>query len=497
MADRYEKWDRTVSDPGDASGRSTGNISPEAGSDTVCAISTPPGRGGIGIIRVSGPDAEKLLMRIFRPVRKGPLEDHRLTYGHIVDPVSGAVVDEVLAVFMKGPHTYTAEDTAEIDGHGGRVPLKRTLALLVREGARLAEPGEFTERAFLNGRLDLSQAEAVMDIISARTDRSLSAAVTQLSGGLSGRVRAIRKDLLDLRVELAVNIDYPDEDIEVLTYEKLSKGFSEAASGLARLSASGRTGRILRDGLRVVILGRPNVGKSSLMNSLLRSSRAIVTDIPGTTRDTIEESLDLQGIPVVLTDTAGIRDTEDQVEALGVSRSRESVRSADLTLFLLDGAEGMTEEDRVIARELAPEKTIVLINKEDKGNQVSEKELETILPGVQVLIGSVKNGTGMDDLENAIVRFALGREGYAAAGKSPESAMENDPVVVTNVRHQALLREARERVEDALRLVSERAPFEVIDLDAEEAYLDLGLIVGEEVSDDLLKEVFSRFCLGK
>ncbi len=549
--------------------------------DTICAISTPPGRGGIGIIRISGPDAYRLLMSVFRPAKEVPLEDHRLTYGHVVDRKSGGIIDEVLAVYMKAPSTYTAEDSAEIDCHGGRIPLERTLSLLMREGAKPAEPGEFTERAFLNGRIDLTQAEAVMDVISARTDRSLKAAVDQLSGGLSGEIRAVRKMIMDLRVELAVNIDYPDEDIESLTYEKLEKGFTGVSKALTSLSDSAKTGRILREGLRVAILGKPNVGKSSLMNALLRTSRAIVTDIPGTTRDTIEESLDLHGIPVILTDTAGIRDTDDEVEALGVLRSKETVERSDLALLILDGSESLTDEDREIAGALTPENTVIFINKLDLGSAFAISGAEQCLPGAAVICGSVQTGDGIKVLEDCIEKFALRETVTVSAreengsGESPRNktadtaapasgiessaissgagsetgtsyekihlagdapalsaeaaipygrtyltgfapAMSSETAVpdgmigagfpeqevrqeitVTNARHRELIRSALEKTEDALELVRSRAPFEVIDLDAEEAYTDLGLIIGEEATDDLLREVFSRFCLGK
>jgi tRNA modification GTPase len=309
--------------------------------DTIAAIATPLGEGGIGVIRISGESAGKVMGEVFVPAGSKMPADRRMTYGHIVDPETGKVIDEVLCVFMKAPATYTAEDVVEINCHGGMVPLRKTLELVLAHGARMAEKGEFTKRAFLNGRMDLSQAEAVIDVIRARTDTTFDVAMDQLEGVLSRQIKAIRKKLLDTLVQLTVNIDYPDEDIEEMTFEKLDESLKDINEDIGRLLASASTGRIINEGLRVAIIGKPNVGKSSLMNCLLRESRAIVTEIPGTTRDTIEEFLSIRGIPVILTDTAGIRETDDKIESIGIEKSKESFNQADLIIFMLDarGAE--------------------------------------------------------------------------------------------------------------------------------------------------------------
>ncbi len=298
--------------------------------DTIAAISTPYGEGGIGVIRISGDDAFDIVQRIFT----GKLRDRFMAYGHIMD--KDAMIDEAMVCFFKAPRSYTAEDVCEIQCHGSVVSLRKILALVLREGARIAEPGEFTKRAFLNGRLDLSQAEAVMDLISARTDRTFEVALDQLKGGFSEKIRDFRNRLTDVLVNLTVNIDYPDEDIEEVTYEKLKEDLSSVLQDTDKLLKTADTGRIMREGLRISIIGKPNVGKSSLMNALLKESRASVTSIPGTTRDTIEESMSMGGIPVILTDTAGIRKTDDIIEKIGIEKSKDAFNKADLVIFIAD-----------------------------------------------------------------------------------------------------------------------------------------------------------------
>ena len=453
--------------------------------DTIAAISTPAGEGGIGIVRISGPEALEVLGRVF-PRASKVMEPRRMTYGHIVDPEDGTVIDEVLACFLPGPGTYTAEDTAEIYCHGGPVPLRRTLGLILRSGARIAERGEFTERAFLNGRLDLAQAEAVMDLISARTDKSFDAAMDQLDGLVSDAVRRLRAKLVDMLVDITVNIDYPEEDIEILTYGKLLKGMDELIEESNTLLTKAETGRVLRNGLRVAIVGKPNVGKSSLMNRLLRSSRAIVTEIPGTTRDTIEEMLDIRGIPVVLTDTAGIRETSDTVESIGIERSRQAIEESDLVIFVIDSASSLSDEDIEIREALDPAKTIVILNKSDKGSVITKDDVSEILPGAFVIITSMESGLGLDELENEIYeRVTSG------------NAEISDVPMITNIRHKDLLERSRRDIEKAKAAALIHEPLEIVGLDLEDAYEALGEIIGESVTDDILKEVFSRFCLGK
>ena len=455
--------------------------------DTIAAIATPPGEGGIGIVRISGEKAEEILDLVFRPFggeqEAGP---RKLRYGHVVDD-DGNVIDEVLAVLMKAPHTYTGEDVAEIDCHGGIVPLRKTLSLVYSKGARPAERGEFTKRAFLNGRIDLSQAEAVMDVVKAKADKSFDVAVGQLEGRLSGEIKALRAKLMDLLVELTVNIDYPDEDIEIITYEKLEQGLTGVRQDIEKLLASFRTGKMLREGIAIAIIGRPNVGKSSLMNALLRESRAIVTDIPGTTRDTIEETMDLDGVPVRITDTAGIRDADNEIERVGIERSKDSFNKADLVLFMLDGSEKLRDEDRMIAKHLDPKKTIVILNKSDLEEQVTEEEASALAgEPLRILRTSLKGGDPTGALEQAVRDMVL--EGAVSQGES---------ATVTNARHEKLLRDALGSVNDALSLVEEKEPVEIIEIDVNQAHQSLGEIIGETASGEILDEVFSRFCLGK
>lgn len=461
--------------------------------DTIAAIATPYGEGGIGIIRISGEEAERILDEIFVPYGKGQglKEGRKLAYGHVVDPKDGAIIDEVLAVFMKGPHTYTGEDVAEIDCHGGIVPLRKTLELVFDHGAVPAEKGEFTKRAFLNGRIDLSQAEAVIDLVKAKADKSFDVAMDQLQGKLSHEIKAIRAGLMDLLVELTVNIDYPDEDIEVITYEKIRAGLKRAQADIDRLLASSNTGRLISEGIRVAIIGKPNVGKSSLMNALLRESRAIVTEIPGTTRDTIEEALSIDGIPVILTDTAGIRETDDKIETIGIERSKASVGNADLVLFMIDGSRELNEEDRFIAEHLPAEKTVAVINKTDLEQKVKPEDVAVLMQqngkdSPSVLETSLAEDEGAEVIENAIISRVMSGE-----------TTQGDSVTVTNARHEQLLKDAARSVSDALVLADDEEPLEILEIDVNQAYESLGEIIGESVGDDIIDEVFSRFCLGK
>lgn len=455
--------------------------------ETIAAISTPPGEGGIGIIRISGEDALDILQQIFRsPSGKTDMPDHKLVYGHIVDPETGKILDEVLAVYMKGPHTYTAEDVVEIDGHGGIVPLRNILELVYRLGARPADRGEFTARAFLNGRLDLSQAEAVMDLISAKADRTYESAVSQLEGHLSSEIRHIREMIMDIRVQVTVNIEYPDEDIEELTYKKLREDLIPVRDELDKLLKTADTGRILSEGLNIAIVGKPNVGKSSLMNRMLKESRAIVTDIPGTTRDTIREDMKIRGIPIHLIDTAGIRETEDTIEAIGIERSLNSLKQADLVMLVLDGGAALSEEDRRLLKKADASKTIVIVNKMDRNPDPDVSEIEKLLPEAELIHASMKDGTGLNLIEDAI-------EGRVFSG----DVQADSTVMITNARHRQLALSAASHLTDADRLAGIPEPLEIIDLDLEAAYEDLGEIIGEAVSDDVITEVFSRFCLGK
>ncbi|HWQ79118.1 MAG TPA: tRNA uridine-5-carboxymethylaminomethyl(34) synthesis GTPase MnmE [Anaerovoracaceae bacterium] len=457
--------------------------------DTIAAIATAYGEGGIGIVRLSGEEAKNILDKIFVPRKnqyRESIVNKRLYYGHIVDPSDGKAVDEVLAVYMKAPATYTAEDVVEIYCHGSVVALRKTLALALRNGARLAEKGEFTKRAFLNGRLDLSQAEAVADLVRAKTDKTFDIALSQMEGALSERVKKIRDMMTDLLVEITVNLDYPDEDIEIMTYQKLFESTSLISNMIDKLLSTAGTGRILREGLNVAIIGKPNVGKSSLMNALLRESRAIVTEIPGTTRDTIEEVISIREIPVKLTDTAGIRETEDKIEKIGIEKSKESFNRADLIVFIVDGSSPLTGEDRKIMAKLTGRKVIILVNKTDLGLTAKEEELLVTLPHVKLIRASIKNNEGIEELEQEIADMVFGGQ-----------VKQEESLLITNVRHMDLLERAKIAIGDARAMAERSEALDFIEVDVRRCWELLGEIIGESVTEDIIEKVFERFCLGK
>ena len=454
--------------------------------DTVAAVATAMGEGGIGIVRISGERALEILNKVFCSVKKSPVENRKLTYGFVEDNFTGEKIDEVMAVYMKAPHSYTAEDVVEIQCHGSIVSLRKILALVLKNGARLAEPGEFTKRAFLNGRLDLSQAEAVIDLIKAKSDKTFDVALSQLEGSFSKKIKEIRADLVDILVNITVNIDYPDEDIEVITYENLISGLAAVKTKVDSMLATADTGRILREGLNIAIIGKPNVGKSSLMNALLRESRAIVTEIPGTTRDTIEEALTIRNIPVKLTDTAGIRHTDDVIEKIGIEKSKESFNKADLIIFMVDNARPLDDEDREIIEYIGDRKVIVIINKTDLESRLNRNEIEEKLPGAIIIEAAVAKDQGISILEDEIEKLVFdGR------------VKQNDSMMVTNVRHKALLEEASSALKDASSMAEAGEALEFLEIDVNRAYEALGEIIGEAVNENIINEVFARFCLGK
>lgn len=455
--------------------------------DTIAAVATAYGEGGIGIIRISGEKALSILEEVFEFAGEtSQIVNRRMTYGRIVDRENEQIIDEVLAIYMKGPKTYTAEDVVEINCHGSMVSLRKTLALVLRKGARLAEPGEFTKRAFLNGRLDLSQAEAVIDIIKAKTDRSFDVAMSQLEGALSLRVTEIRQKLLDLLVDITVNIDYPDEDIEELTYDKIEENILLIGEMIEKLLSTADTGRMIREGIRVAIVGKPNVGKSSLMNSLLRETRAIVTEIPGTTRDTIEEAISIRNIPVYLVDTAGIRETSDEVERLGIERSKAAFNEADFIIFIMDGSSAISDEDREIASYLDGRDSVVLINKNDLERGFTNDDVRELVNDPVIIETSLINNEGIEEIENHIEELVYGGE-----------LSQHDSTMVNNVRHIELLKQSRYSLRDAMEMTLAREALDFIEVDVRNAYDLLGEITGETVSDDIINEVFARFCLGK
>ena len=454
--------------------------------DTISAIATALGVGSIGVIRLSGPDSLAIADRIFAGREKLGRENARkLLYGHILDR-KGQPIDEVLAVYMPGPHSYTGEDVCEIQCHGGRQALQEILSLTYQAGARPAEPGEFTKRAFLNGRLDLAEAESVMDIINAKRRQALVAANRGHEGGLSRKVRELRKELRDLVVQLEAAIDYPEEDIEEVTYDRAAEVLAEAQGAVARLVRQGSAGRILREGLRTAIVGRPNVGKSSLLNSLLQADRAIVSNIPGTTRDIIEEQMTIGGIPLVLTDTAGLRDTEDLVEKIGVERSRAALEDAQLALVVLDGSQPLSGEDRELLRSLKDRKKLILVNKSDLPQVLDTEELRREYGSPDVIVLSVKTGEGLEQVEQWLQEFVYGE------GSDSESSS-----MTQNARQQDLLEKALRSLEDALEGARQHLPYDCLTIDLTQTLHDLGEITGEDVPDEIIDEIFAQFCVGK
>lgn len=453
--------------------------------DTIAAIATAPGEGGIGIIRISGDKAFEILEKVFVPVSK-EIKPRVLQYGHVIDFKNGKVIDEAMAVYMKAPLSYTTEDVTEIQCHGSIVSLRKILSLVLESGARLAERGEFTKRAFLNGRLDLTQAEAVIDLIKAKSDKSFDVALEQLEGALSAKIKDIRALLVDVLVNLTVNIDYPDEDIEEMTYEKLFKDVSNIRDYIDNLLKTADTGKILNEGLKVSIVGKPNVGKSSLMNALIGENRAIVTDIPGTTRDTIEETISVRGIPVVITDTAGIHETDDLIEQIGISKSKESFNNADLIIFVIDSSQELSLEDFDIMKHIGERNTIVLLNKTDKGQVVLRKQIVNEIKNVFIIESAVSKGIGIKELADRI-------EDLVYAGK----VNQQNSVMVTNVRHERILKEAFTAAGDALQMIEMKQPLEFIEIDVNRCYELSGEIIGQTATDDIIEKVFERFCLGK
>ncbi len=455
--------------------------------ETIAAIATAPGEGGIGIVRISGEDANRILEKIFTQSQgEAEFKPRQMHYGFIRDNFSGELIDEVMAVYFKAPLSYTAEDVVEIQCHGSMVSLRKILSLVLKNGARMAEPGEFTKRAFLNGRLDLSQAEAVIDLIRAKSDKTFDVALSQLEGNFSKEIREIRAELMDSLVDITVNIDYPDEDIEQLTFEKLIAALGSVRSKIENLLRTSDTGRIISEGLKVSIIGKPNVGKSSLMNALLNETRAIVTEVPGTTRDTIEEMITIRGIPIRLTDTAGIHETDDVVEKIGIEKSKEAFNNADLVILMIDSSRPLDDEDISIIEHIGGRKVIAVMNKSDLPSEFASSEIARLLPNAPIIEASVTGGQGIEEIENIIEELV-----YGGKVKQSESTM------ITNVRHQRLLEEASQSIADAIEGAEERQPLELIEIDANAAYESLGMIIGEAVEEDIINEVFARFCLGK
>ena len=455
--------------------------------DTIAAISSAAGNSGIGIIRVSGDEAIEVVDKIFRPANKNKklanVESHTVHYGHIMD--GDKTLDQVLVIVMKNPHSYTGEDTVEIDCHGGMLILKKVLDLVLKNGARTAEPGEFTKRAFLNGRIDLSQAEAVMDLINSKNDFALNSSIEQLKGGVSDAIKDIRKDIIYHIAFIESALDDP-EHISLDGYdEEISEMLNENINKISKLVNSFDNGRIMKEGIKTVILGKPNAGKSSLLNLMLGEDRAIVTDIEGTTRDTLEENINFNGLSLKIIDTAGIRDTEDLVERIGVNKAKEIAKEGDLIIYVVDGSRELDDNDREIIKLINDKQAIILVNKSDMDTVINIDELKKD-SNRDVILFSAKNGEGMDQLEEEIRNmFYSGKVTY------------NDQVYITNARHKEALENALESLKQVKNSVDAGMPEDFYSIDLMDAYTDLGLIIGESVEDDLVNEIFSKFCMGK
>ena len=455
--------------------------------DTIAAVSTPMGEGAIAIVRVSGDEAIAITDRIYKG--KKPLVEvpsHTIHYGKIIDPATGQAVEEVMVSVMKAPKTFTREDVVEINCHGGLVSVNRVLELVLNAGARLAEPGEFTKRAFLNGRIDLSQAEAVMDLIRAKTDRAMKIAMGQMEGRLSKLVKSLRQTLIEMIAAVEVNIDYPEYDAEEVTHPLLLRQARSVREQIESLLTTAKQGKILREGLSTAIIGRPNVGKSSLLNSLAHENKAIVTDIPGTTRDVIEEYVNVRGVPLRLIDTAGIRETDDVVERIGVERSRQVLKKADLILLLLNNNEPLTEEDRQLFAAIENMDAIIIINKMDLPTALDHDEVRNLAAGRPVITTSLLKEEGIDRLEEAIASLFF-NEGVEA----------QDVTYVSNTRHIALLNRALAAIDDAIGAIESGLPIDMAQIDIRKAWEILGEIIGDTVSESLIDQLFSQFCLGK
>lgn len=455
--------------------------------DTIAAIATAPGEGGIGIIRISGPKSLEVAEEIFFSMSGKKISEYparTLIFGNIKD--GDKKIDEVLVAYMKGPNSYTAEDVIEINCHGGFISVKRILELVLSKDVRLAEAGEFTKRAFLNGRIDLSQAEAVIDVINAKTDKAHEVAENQLDGSLSNRIREFREKVTELLTQVEVAIDYPEEDIEFIAYTTLEEKTRELNKDIKKLYETSESGKIFREGLKTVIVGKPNVGKSSLLNSILGENRAIVTDIPGTTRDVIEEFVNIKGIPLKIVDTAGIRETDDVVEKIGVEKSMASFDTADLIIMVVDSSSELSEEDREILEKVQGKETILLLNKTDLPQVIDEEEVKKYVNEENIIKISALHNEGIENVHDRIEAMV-----YKGDIKSSSN------VIITNSRHKDALYRAMKSAEDAMRAIEDRMPLDFVEVDLKNIWDYLGYINGDTVSEDLLDNIFHNFCIGK
>lgn len=455
--------------------------------DTITAISTPSGEGAIAIVRLSGPEAVSIASGLFRGKNLQDVSSHTMHYGKLIDPSTKEAAEEVMVSVMHSPKTFTREDIVEVNCHGGMVAVNRVLEIVLNQGARLAEPGEFTKRAFLNGRIDLSQAEAVMDLIRAKTDKAMSVALKQMDGRLSGLIGRLRQTLIETVAHVEVNIDYPEyDDVEEMSHDILKEKTQEVHAEIEKLLEVAKQGKILREGLATAIIGRPNVGKSSLMNTLVQESKAIVTEVPGTTRDAIEEYVNVRGVPLRLVDTAGIRDTEDIVEKIGVERSRQELQEADLVLLVLNNNEALTDEDIKLFEAVQDLEYIVIINKTDLDQHLDLERVHELAGSTSVVTTSLIEEEGVNKLEEAI-------SGSFFAGDIDTA----DLTYVSNVRHIQLLKQALQALQDARGSLEMGMPLDIVQIDVTRTWEFLGEIIGDTASDGLIDQLFSQFCLGK
>ena len=459
--------------------------------DTIAAISTPLGEGGIGIVRLSGKDAIRIADILFRSPKHtslSRLKSSRIIYGHIVDPSGAKIVDEVLVSVMRSPHSYTREDVVEINCHGGMNPLRKTIELVLQQGARLADPGEFTKRAFMNGRIDLSQAEAVLDLIRSKTDESSRIAVEQLQGGLSEKITALRDRLTEVCAHVEAEIDFPEDEIEPASKHSILESMKDIGRELQALLKTYDEARFFREGLSTAIVGKPNVGKSSLLNALLKKDRAIVTEIPGTTRDVIEEYLNIKGLPLRIMDTAGIRAVEDIAEKEGVKRSLQSIENADLVLAVFDASEPLREEDFEVMQKVKDRNTLFVLNKSDLPSAVDEQSFPSSVlhPSSLLMRISATRGDGLEELKEAIFNTCL-----------RDWKEEREGVVVTNLRHKTAIEHSLQSLNRAVKALTENQPVEIVALELRDSLDSIGEIVGAVTTEDILNKIFSDFCIGK
>lgn len=454
--------------------------------DTIAAISTPMGEGAISIVRLSGEEAVAIANNFFKGPDLTKVASHTINYGHFMDPKTDQVIDEVMVSVMRAPKTFTREDIIEINCHGGIVATNKILQSLLGHGARMAEPGEFTKRAFLNGRIDLTQAESVMDLIRAKTDRAMQIAVDQLDGSLTNLIKNLRQEILNVLASVEVNIDYPEYDTDEMTTKMLLEKAHLVSGQIDHLLATAQQGKIMRHGLATAIVGRPNVGKSSLLNYLTKEDKAIVTNVAGTTRDTLEEYVSVKGVPLKLIDTAGIHDTDDVVEKIGVERSKKAINLADLVLLIIDGSDKLHKEDRELLQLTKGKKRIVILNKMDIAQEITPAQLKEEYDADAFVTTSVTEQSGLDELEAQIA--ALFFNGIEDS---------NNTVMVTNSRQVGLLQQAKNSLDEVVVGIENDMPIDLVQIDMTACWDKLGEITGESAPDELITQLFSQFCLGK